>query len=250
MLPVPVDADGMDVGRGLEVCADAQVVCVTPSNEFPLGALLSMQRRRHLVRWARAVGSWIVENDHDCEYRFHGSPCPAIRSLDGAEACTVYLNTFARILFPALSVGFVILPTELVDPFLAVQAVHNAPPPLLPQLVLARFMEEGHLLRHIRRMRQVHKERAAALREALQEALSTIVEVPPPAAGIHLVAHFRNGEDDRAISARAAREGVCAPPLSGFRRTPAEHGGLVLGFGGIPTSRIRDSVRKLTRAFG
>ncbi|MCG6989457.1 MAG: PLP-dependent aminotransferase family protein [Gemmatimonadetes bacterium] len=250
VVPVRVDADGMDVDAGISLHPDARLACVTPSNQFPMGALLNMRRRIGLVEWARAAGSWIIEDDYDCEYRFHGAPYPAIRSLEGADVCTVYVNAFTKILFPALSLGFVILPDALVEPFKTARALRDYPPPPVPQLALAKFMEEGHLMRHIRRMRQVYEVREAALRDALHETLPTLLEVAPATAGTHLVAWLPRGVDDQEVSARAAGEGVFALPISQFRHQCADRGGLVLGFGGSPVPRLGASVRRLARAFG
>jgi GntR family transcriptional regulator/MocR family aminotransferase len=249
VVPVRVDAAGMDVSAGISMRPDARLACVTPSNQFPMGALLDMRRRMELVEWARATGSWIIEDDYDCEYRFHGAPYPAIRSLEGADECTVYVNAFTKILFPALSLGFVILPEALVEPFKTARGLRDYPPPLVPQLALARFMEEGHLMRHIRRMRQVYEVREAALRDALHEVLPTLLEVPPATAGTHLVAWLPTGVDDQDVSERAAGEGVLALPISQFRRSHGNRSGLVLGFGGSPVPRLGASVRKLARAF-
>jgi GntR family transcriptional regulator/MocR family aminotransferase len=239
----------MDVDRGISMRPDARLACVTPSNQFPMGALLDMRRRVRLVQWARASGAWIIEDDYDCEYRFHGAPHPAIRSLEGADVCTVYVNAFTKILFPALPLGFVILPDALVEPFRTARALRDCPPPLVPQIALAKFMEEGHLMRHIRRIRQVYEVREAGLRAALHEALPMLPEVAPATAGTHLVAWLPKGVDDQEVSERAAGEGVLALPISRFRHTHADPGGLVLGFGGSPVPRLGASVRKLARAF-
>jgi GntR family transcriptional regulator/MocR family aminotransferase len=239
----------MDVGTGIARARDARLAHVTPSNQFPMGALLSMERRRALVRWAREAGSWIIEDDYDCEFRFHGPPYPAIRSLDGADVCTIYVNTFSKILFPALALGFVVLPDQLVEPFSLARAQRVYPPAIPPQLTLARFLEEGHFLRHIRRMRQVYLKRGETLEADLAEALPGQVRVSRPGAGAHLIAWLRPGENDRAVAERAASAGVIAPPLSRFRQVASKRGALVLGYGGSPVTQIHDAVGKLRRAF-
>lgn len=249
VMPVPVDGDGMDVSCGTNRWGDARLAYVTPSNQFPIGATLSLERRRDLVAWARAAGAWIIEDDYDSEYRFHGAPLPPIRSLGGAAVCTLYVNSFRKILFPALSLGFVVLPPELVKPFLVARAHRMGPQATRPQLTLARFMEEGHLLRHIRSMRRVYESRAMALCEALDESLASYVTAPRPTAGGHLVAWFRGALDDGTVARRAAGNGVIAFPLSYFRCDGAGPAGLVLGFGASPAEEIRGAVRKLRAAF-
>lgn len=247
VVAVPVDEGGMDVLSGTARCPDARMVYVTPSNQFPMGTLLTMERRKHLVEWARLAGSWIVEDDYDCEFRFHGLPLPAIRSLRGADECTIYVNTFSKILFPSLSLGFVVLPEDLVEPFNEVRAQRGRPPSILPQLELARFLEEGHMLRHIRRMRHVYAGRASALVGELGK-LRPRVTAQVPSAGTHLIAWLQDGMDDRRVATRATIDGVIARPLSAFRRVPGGRGGLVLGFGGARLDQIRSGVASLRKA--
>jgi GntR family transcriptional regulator/MocR family aminotransferase len=136
-----------------------------------------------------------------------------------------------------------------VEPYKAARSILDYPAPLLSQLTLAKFMEEGHLLRHIRHMRHIYEDRAATLREALTHALPRTVEIPPAAAGMHLVAWLPEGMDDRELSRKAAREGILPLPVSLFRHASSPRGGLILGFGGSPAARLIRSAAKLSLAF-
>jgi GntR family transcriptional regulator/MocR family aminotransferase len=248
IVPVSVDGDGLDVAQGIETAPRARLAYLTPSNQFPLGGTLSRERREALVEWAYASGAWIVEDDYDSEYRFEGPPLPAIRSLPAAGSCTVYVGTFAKILCPAVSLGFVVLPDELVGPFAALRALRASPIHVVPQLTIAMFIEEGGLARHIRRMRVAYVERAQALQHAIELLLPDILQPVRPSAGMHLIAWLENGVEDARVSRRAALNGVHAPALSFFRRRPGGRRGLVLGFGNVAVDDMERWVARLTKA--
>ena len=247
-VPVPVDASGMKVARGIELAPGAQLAYVTPAHQFPLGSPLSPERQQALLAWARSSGAWIIEDGYDSEYRFHGGPLPAMLSLDGAADCVVYVGTFNRIMFPALALGFVVLPAKLVDPFVSLRSRRLRSTPLAPQLAMAAFMEGGHYARHVRRMRTTYGERGEALFRALQEELGHYLEPEAPVAGMHLLAWLPKGVDDHDVSARAARAGIDAPDLARLRMSPGSRGALILGFGTVPEQEALPSVRKLALA--
>lgn len=249
IVPVPVDGDGMDVFRGFDAGSGARLAYVTPAHQFPMGVTLSLARRRQLIEWARSTGSWIVEDDYDCEYRFEGTPLPAIRSLKGGESCTIYVGTFAKILCPAVSLGFVVLPRELVGPFTDVRALRSSPIHLMPQLTLAAFIRDGRLARHIRRMRTLYSERGKALQRSIRAALGEHLDPEPPSAGMHLIAWLRHEEDGMDITRRAVLNGVYAPTLSFFRSRSVGPEGLVLGFGAVPVQETDRWVGRLAGAF-
>lgn len=248
IVDVPVDRNGMDVERGLHLAPGAQLVYVTPSHQFPLGWPLSVDRQLALLRWARTRGGWIIEDGYDSEYRFQGGPLPALLSLEGARACTIFVGTFKRIIFPALALGFVVVPERLVAPFVSLRNRRLRSMPITPQLTLAAFMHDGHFTRHVLRMRTLYAERGGALAEALRQDLSPHMEVEPPRAGMHLLAWLPAGVHDREVSARASRGGVEAPALSHFGSTPFRRGGLILGFGAVAASEARSWVGKLAEA--
>jgi GntR family transcriptional regulator/MocR family aminotransferase len=209
-----------------------------------MGMTMSVSRRLELLNWARRSGSWIVEDDYDSEYRYESLPIASLQGLD-RDSRVLYMGTFSKVLFPALRIGYVVVPPELVARFAAVRAATDDFPPTFVQMVLADFIREGHFARHLRRMRTLYRERRAALVEAIAGELGGELVVAEGEAGMHLVATFANRRDDREVSARAARHGLWAMPLSSCYAGTASRHGLVLGFSGTDVAEIHDGVRRL-----
>ena len=158
LLPIPVDEDGMDVAYGIRQHPGARLAYVTPSHQFPLGATLGLERRLALLEWARAQGTWVIEDDYDGEFRYSGRPLAALQGLDTAGR-VIYLGTFSKVLFPSLRLGYMVVPGELVGPLVEARTNSDAHSPGLEQAVLADFIAEGHFTRHIRRMRLLYAQR-------------------------------------------------------------------------------------------
>ena len=246
LVPVPVDHEGLDVAAGIKMCRRARAALVTPSHQYPLGATMSASRRLQLLDWAQATGSWIIEDDYDSEYRYESQPIAALQGLD-RDARVVYVGTFSKVLFPALRVGYLVIPTDLVDRFSAVREAMDICPPALNPAVLADFIVEGHFARHLRRTSLLYRERRGVLVESLRRSLGDRLQVVGAEAGIHLVA-LCDRPGDRSISLRAAGEGLWAMPLSTcYLGAPLRHG-LVLGYGGTSVAEIPKAVQRLRRA--
>jgi GntR family transcriptional regulator/MocR family aminotransferase len=246
LVPVPVDREGLDVAAGIKRCRRARVALVTPSHQYPLGATMSAARRLQLLDWAQATGSWIIEDDYDSEYRYESQPIAALQGLD-RDARVVYIGTFSKVLFPALRVGYLVVPSDLVDRFSAVREAMDICPPALPAAVLTDFIMEGHFARHLRRTSLLYRERRSALVEGIRRDLGPRWEVVGAEAGIHLVA-LCDRPGDRAISERAAREGLWAMPLSACYLGPPLLNGLVLGYGGTSLADMPRAAQRLRRA--
>jgi GntR family transcriptional regulator/MocR family aminotransferase len=244
LIPVPVDSEGLDVAAGIRLCRKAQAAFVTPSHQYPLGATMSASRRFQLLEWARSAGAWIVEDDYDSEYRYESMPVSSLQGLD-QDSRVVYIGTFSKTLFPSLRVGYMVIPTGLVDRFAAVRRATDLCPPQMCQAVLADFIREGHFTRHIRRTRLLYKERRSVLVQEIRNELGTRVEVVGGDAGMHLVVMLPESLRDREISMRAAKRGLWLWPLSPAYLAKPSHQGLILGFGSTRTSDIRPSIRRL-----
>ena len=162
LVHVPVDDEGLDVAAGIRMCRRARAAYVTPSHQYPLGATMSASRRLQLLDWAQANGSWIVEDDYDSEYRYESQPIAALQGID-RDARVVYVGTFSKVLFPALRVGYLVIPSDLVGRFAAVRMAMDIYPPALSSAVLTDFIEEGHFARHLRRTSLLYRERRGAL---------------------------------------------------------------------------------------
>jgi GntR family transcriptional regulator/MocR family aminotransferase len=247
LAPVPVDGDGLDVTAGAARCPDARLVYVTPSHQYPLGVTMGLSRRLVLLEWARRAGAWVVEDDYDSEFRYAGRPLAALQGLD-PDGRVIYLGTFSKTLFPSLRLGYLVVPPDLVDAFVAARAAIDRQPPTLTQAVVADFLNEGHFVRHIRRMRTLYAERQEALLRATRRELGGLLEACPCETGLHLVGWLPDGRDDREASRAAARAGVEVPPVAKYCLEQPARAGLLLGYAGSDTRQIRDGVRRLGAA--
>jgi GntR family transcriptional regulator/MocR family aminotransferase len=247
LVPIPVKADGLDVREGRARCPRARLVYVTPSHQFPLGVTMSLAQRLALLEWANEADAWILEDDYDSEYRFSGRPLEALQGLDRTNR-VIYLGTFSKVLFPALRLGYLVVPPDLTDVLVAVRLFVDRHVPILEQMALADFITEGHFARHIRRMHTVYAERRAALLAAVASELGELFEVHPPEAGMHLVGWLPPRVDDAVVAQQAAKYGVEVIPVAVFRHEPMSRGGLVLGYAAVNEQEIRDGVYRLAMA--
>jgi GntR family transcriptional regulator / MocR family aminotransferase len=244
LIPVPVDREGMNVSEGIRRCPDARAVYITPSHQFPLGTTLSAARRLALLDWAAHRGTWIVEDDYDSEFRFGGRPVPALQGLD-PDGRVIYIGTFSKVLFPALRLGYMVLPKHLTEAFCATREATDTFSSPLYQIVMADFLLEGHFARHIRRMRKLYMQRRTALVEAIARHAPERLEIVAADTGMHLVALLPPGVDDVALAGAAARRGVSVRPLSLCCLKPPARGGLIFGYGGASVPQINVGIREL-----
>ena len=245
LVPVPVDEEGLDVAAGIKLRRDARAVFVTPSHQFPLGVTMSASRRFKLLDWAQRVGSWIIEDDYDAEYRYESLPIASLQGLD-ANARVLYIGTFSKVLFPSLRIGYVVIPPDLVDDFRAMRRVMDLGPATFHQEVLADFIAEGHFARHIRRMRGIYAERRGVLVDSIEKELGSMVKVLGDAAGMHLALTLPPRSSDTEIATRAARQNLRIWPLSSsYLGKPRP--GFILGFGSAAVEEIPTAVRKIRK---
>jgi GntR family transcriptional regulator/MocR family aminotransferase len=246
LFPVPVDEEGLNVEEGIRRCPRARAVYITPSHQYPLGKTMSASRRMQLLQWASRSGSWIVEDDYDSEYQFGIRPIASLQGLD-SDARVIYAGTFSKVLFPALRVGYLVVPRDLVPAFSAIPDAADVFPPTLYQAVLTDFIQEGHLGRHLRRMRILYKNRRNALVDAIRDQMGDMLEIVSAEAGMYLAALLPPGVEDSAVSRKAAERGVSAMPLSACCLKRLARGGLVLGYGCADTMQILNGVRELNK---
>lgn len=244
LIPVPVDREGMDVSAGMVKHRKARAAFVTPSHQYPLGSTMSASRRLQLLNWAQQAGAWIIEDDYDSEYRYESLPIASLHGLD-VNSRVIYIGTFSKVLFASLRLGYIVIPPDLVQRFVAVRHLMDIFPPYLYQEVLADFIVEGHFARHLRKMRQLYGEKRSILAEALREEFGSSVEIHGVEAGMHLAMTFPDGIDDVEIARRAAKERLWLWPLSPSYMTDRSRQGFVLGFGSTPRDHIRRSVKQL-----
>jgi GntR family transcriptional regulator / MocR family aminotransferase len=255
LLPIPVDADGLDV-ESLErqtAASAARLVYVTPSHQFPTGVTLSLARRLALLEWAGRRDVLIVEDDYDSEFRYTGRPVESLQGLDRFGR-VVYLGTFSTVLFPPLRVGYVVLPPDLVGPFVKAKWLADRQTPTLEQLALTDFLTEGHFGRHLRRMRRVAAERRAALLAAVADHLDSQTEQLTASTGMHVMLPLPSVlgtspfDLEAAIALRAAARGVGVYPAGPCCVGPPAAPALLLGFAALPTARIQEGIGRLAQA--
>ena len=244
---VPIDGCGLDVARGEKLSSHARLAYVTPSHQYPTGVVMTLSRRLELLRWAERKHRWILEDDYDSEYRYASRPVASLQGLD-KSGTVIYCGTFSKVLFPSLRLGYIVVPAGLVDSFRGAKAVVDRHCPTVEQAVLAEFIAEGHLARHIRRMRMLYLERKDALLEILRRELAGALEVHSHEAGMHVVGWLQEGKRDSVVSRRALELGVEAPALTSYRETAGGRGGLVLGYAAYSEPQLREAVRILARA--
>ncbi len=247
LVPVLVDADGLEVGR-LSRLAPVRLVCVTPSHQFPTGAVLPLARRLELLAYAREHAALVFEDDYDSEYRYGGRPVECLQGLDGAGR-VVYAGTASKLLFPALRIGWLVVPAELVPGFLLAKAASDTGTASLEQLAFADFIESGQLERHVRRTRLRNAARRAALLDSLRAELGDAAVVSGTDAGLHVLLWLPHLPPHRATAFRhRCREaGVGIYPVAPYYREPPERAGYVLGYAALDEERIREGVAKLAR---
>lgn len=244
---VPVDGEGLDVATGIQMANSARVAFVTPSHQYPLGMPLSMARRNAILSWAKKQKAWIVEDDYDSELRYAGHPFPALQGM--APDRVIYLGTFSKILFPSLRLGYAVVPPGLEKSFIGARILMDRHPPTADQHVLAAFMSEGYLDRHIRRIRNVYAERREQIIELLQKHIrKNLAWLQPSDQGAHVVLFLAENINDREVVNIALERGVSVRPLSTMYSPDKARPGLILGLVDFPYDQLEAAVIILSKA--
>lgn len=241
---IPVDDQGFNVAKAIEVSANAKAVFVTPSHQYPIGMPLSMSRRLALIEWARKYNGWIVEDDYDSELRYAGYPFPSMQGLDSDRV--IYLGTFSKVLAPSLRLGYMVVPDSLVASFIGARALMGRGSPSTEQHVIAAYMSEGYFDAHIRRIRNVYGERRAALIDVLEKEVPEL-KVQPADQGMHIVAWLPDGLNDIQIADAARIAGIAVRAISPMCSANLKHSGLMMGFGGFSADQLKVAVKKLKK---
>jgi GntR family transcriptional regulator / MocR family aminotransferase len=242
--PIPVDQAGLVVGDLLD--SDAEAVVVTPAHQFPLGTVLSPQRRRRLAAWAKQQDALVVENDYAAEFRYDGPPIGAMQGL--APDHTVYMGTTSKTLAPAVRLGWIAAPAEVTSALADTPLEGSGGFTGLTGQVFARLLLSGRYERHVQRCRRDYRRRRDALVEALSAWLPQL-RVLGAAGGLHLTLQLPPGCDAGRVADTARSEGIDIRPLSHYAHTPIEQEpGLVMGYGRLPLPSVPGAVATLARA--
>jgi GntR family transcriptional regulator/MocR family aminotransferase len=224
-----------------------RVISVTPSHQSPTGVALSLRRRKALLDYARAHDAVIIEDDYDGEFRYGGRPLDALQTLD-REARVFYVGTFSKSLFPSLRKGFVVVPAWARESFIAVKHVADSHSDTITQSVLAAFIRDGHLARHVRRMRSVYAQRREVLLEGIEHELGAWLQPIPCEAGLHLAARIRDPAQADRVIAKARQHTPGAQSIAEYAALPVQAPALVFGYGVIDAEEIAPALRRLRRA--
>ena len=246
---IAVDQDGLDTSQ-LAGLSDCRVAYVTPSHQYPSGVTLSLARRLELLEWAEREQAWIVEDDYDGEYRYSGTPLAPLAALD-RQGRVLYVGTFSKVIFPALRLGYLVVPPTLVEPLAQLRTLSMRHSEIGTQAVLAEFIARGHFQRHIRRMRRAARSRRDALLRDWPAAEAGVA-LPEVQAGLHVCVPLDSLAREGELLSKAAAVGVELSALSGYcLADPAQppRAGLVLGFAGVDEAQIASALAKLRRAW-
>ncbi|MEC5404099.1 PLP-dependent aminotransferase family protein [Paraburkholderia sp. MPAMCS5] len=243
-VPMPVDAEGICVPPGAWAAHPPKLIYTSPAHQYPTGAVLSVARRLELIAEARRRGAWLIEDDYDGEFRYAGEPIASMQGLVD-DAPVLYVGSFSKTMFPALRIGFVVLPHAIAARAGVALAEMLRGGHRLEQLALAHFMESGEFGRHLGRMRRLYRERQQALREALTGHFASSVILGGD-CGMHLTLRLPPGIDDRTLTERAFAAGLSPRALSSFAMEPhAGTNGLVIGYGNTAAEALPPAVRVL-----
>ncbi|MDC9818870.1 PLP-dependent aminotransferase family protein [Pectobacterium polonicum] len=234
LVPVPVDNEGINVNMGKTLAPEARFAIITPTHQSPTGVTLSLPRRLELLNWAKQQQAWIIEDDYDSEFRYHGRPLPAVKSLDHGDR-VIYVGTFSKVLFPGLRLAYMVVPTMLVEHFKHSVKHFPSSGSVFLQATVSDFMQQGYFVRHLRKMRSLYAIRHDYLVDAINKILSDSVYVNPQAGGIHILAHLQSTQSDKTISQRALSQGLGVQALSDWSIKKATQGGLLMGFTNFTT---------------
>ena len=240
-----IERDGIAIGQ--LPTQGVRLIYVTPAHQFPLGTTMSLARRLQLLEWSRKSGAVIFEDDYDSEYRYSGRPIPALQGL-GDGGLVLYAGSFSKVLFPALRLGYMVIPFDLLHRFEAALSLTVRHAPLLEQLVLTDFITQGHFGRHLRRMREVYAERLSVLLEEARLRLAGLLEISSVEAGLQTAGWLSGRMNAESAATAAAKRNVDVTPLDRYSQGRVVPEGLQLGFAALDTKEIRRGVAELAIA--
>jgi GntR family transcriptional regulator / MocR family aminotransferase len=245
IVPVTVDDQGLETARLAQFLESGiKLACVSPSHQYPTGALLPLPRRLELLEWARQSGTIIVEDEHDSEFRYDGHTIPALKSLDDHDN-VIHIGTFARVLFPGLSAGYMIVPEHVSSLFGRVKRLSSEQLPSFLQCALADFIEQGSLERHIWRMQEVYAKRREALLRSLKRFFGKRATIFGEEAGLHVMVRFETRLSAKEILEKANKEGIGLIATEDCYLSRPQKAEFILGYGGLTEPDIREGIRRL-----
>ncbi|QEH43213.1 PLP-dependent aminotransferase family protein [Chitinophaga sp. XS-30] len=243
--PVPLTQYGLDIDHAIKTYPAATFAYVTPSHQYPMGGTLPLAERLKLLQWAAKQKMWIVEDDYDSEFRYNGRPVPALKGLDDAGQ-VIYTGTFSKVLFPALRLGYMVLPTlEMARRFRMLKTTIDRENPVIDQAIITRFMREGHFARHLRKMRILYKKLQDELTALIGKHLHPWLEVEPGDSGMHITGWLKKDMLAADVEKAAGKQGLILQPVDDFSIKYGHPKGLMFGFTGYPVEDMEKAVLQL-----
>ena len=244
--PVPIDDEGLDLDYAISRHDGPAVIFTTPSHQQPLGTTMSLVRRLALLNYAQEQGAWIIEDDYDSEFRYRGRPLPALSALD-TERRVFYVGTFSKSMFAAMRLGYIVVPPALAEPFAQASNLLGQGSSAVVETAMARFMDDGRFVEHIRKMRRVYRERRDILHDCLLRDCAGVLDVQPTDAGMHMLGWLKGGVSDHAAHEALLEAGIESLPLSVYASGRIDRQALVLGFTGVGEKRIPGLVKRMAK---
>ncbi|WP_186278714.1 PLP-dependent aminotransferase family protein [Lysinibacillus sp. BW-2-10] len=248
-IPISVDEDGLVVEE-LEQ-TDANIVYITPSHQFPTGAVLSAARRTQLLIWAsKKENRYIIEDDYDSEFRYIGKPIPALQGMDQNDK-VIYMSTFTKSLMPSLRVAYLVLPPTLLQKYKKLFSYYSATVPRFDQHILANFMKDGHFAKHLNRMRKIYRKKHDKLTNTITINYPQ-VSIKGDQAGMHILISVPHEKSEKELKQIALDVNISVYPVSDYLLKPIEyeHPSFLLGFGGISLEKIEIAIHELMKCWG
>jgi len=246
LIPVRVDREGLSIPTD-PTTKRPRLIYTTPSRQFPLGITMSLSRRLALLEFARSASSWVIEDDHDSDFRYNDRPLPALQGL--SDGYVIYTGSFNKVLFPSLRLGYLVVPAQLMEIFCKAKEVHDGSTTVLDQATAAVFMEQGFFSTHVRRMRKLYRERRDIFLHDAEKNLSGLISFPKVEAGTDVVGRLSKDSDDKQVSRQLALHHIDAPPLSAYS-LGSSPSGLIFGFTAFSASQMRSSIRSIAEIIG
>ncbi|MDG2405779.1 MAG: PLP-dependent aminotransferase family protein [Paracoccaceae bacterium] len=245
--PIPIDNEGLDLNFAAKMHPKPTLIFTTPSHQQPLGTTMSLARRLALLKYAHENVSWIIEDDYDSEFRYRGRPLPALSALD-RERRVFYVGTFSKSLFSAMRMGYIVVPPWLVDTFAKARNLLGQSSSPVVEQALSRFIDDGRLVEHIRKMRRIYRERRDTLLDCISSTCTDCLTPQKTDAGMHILALLKNNVDDNRAHRALLDAGIESLPLSVYCIEPINCSALVLGFSGVPKKRMPSLVHRMGKA--
>lgn len=248
VVPISLDDEGININEIKRLATKPRALFVTPASHFPTTITMSLSRRAELLEWAELNNCWIIEDDYASEFRYEGKSVAPLQTMD-LTGRVIYIGTFSKLLFPALRLGFLVVPPNLVETFHRAIAFTTRQPSILEQITLSDLISEGHFGKHLRRIRAIYGERKKLLNDLIEKELAEFIRIKKTDAGMHLIGNLNKGLSEKNVAEKALEAGIYLSPLSKYCINSKLPDALLFGFTSIDEENINNGITVLKKAF-